>query len=151
MRERIDAALQAAVNGNAKRRAATLRLMLTAILDREARAREHGADAMPASEVLDILHKMVRQREDSVRDYEEAGQVELAEQEREEIAVISEFLPAQFDEKAMKSACEDVVREISAKGLRDMGRCMSALKERYPGQMDFVRASCVVKDLLRTE
>lgn len=94
---------------------------------------------------------MVRQREESVRDYEEAGQLELAEQEREEMGIIAEFLPRQFDDTAMKTACEDVVRDISANGLRDMGRCMNALKKRYPGQMDFVRASCVVKDLLRTE
>ncbi|MHC5652607.1 GatB/YqeY domain-containing protein [Stappia sp.] len=151
MRERIDAALQDAVGSDNKRRAATLRLVLAAIKDREARARELGHDGMPEAEVLDILNKMVRQREASVRDYEEAGQLELAEQEREEVAIINEFLPSQFDAKAMQVACEDVVRDISANGLRDMGRCMNALKQRYPGQMDFVRASCVVKDLLRTE
>jgi uncharacterized protein YqeY len=151
MRERIEAALQAAIDEDDKRRAATLRLVRAAIKDREARARQTGADGMPEAEVLDILNKMVRQREESVRDYEEAGQLDLAEQEREEMAVIAEFLPRQFDDSAMKLACEDVVRDISASGLRDIGRCMTALKQRYPGQMDFVRASCVVKDLLRTE
>ena len=151
MREQIDAALQAAVDSDDKRRAATLRLVLAAVRDREARAREMGADGLPEADVLDILNKMVRQREESVRDYEEAGQLELAEQEREEMAIIAEFLPRQFDDTAMKTACEDVVRDISANGLRDMGRCMNALKQRYPGQMDFVRASCVAKDLLRTE
>jgi hypothetical protein len=151
MRELIDAALQAAVDSDDKRRAATLRLVLAAVRDREARAREMGADGLPEADVLDILNKMVRQREESVRDYEEAGQLELAEQEREEMGIIAEFLPRQFDDTAMKTACEDVVRDISANGLRDMGRCMNALKKRYPGQMDFVRASCVVKDLLRTE
>lgn len=151
MRERIDAALQDAVENDDKRRAATLRLVLAAIKDRDARSRELGHDGVPDAEILEILNKMVRQREASVRDFEESGQLDLAEQEREEMLVIHEFLPRQFDERAMQNACEDIVRDINAKGLRDMGRCMSALKERYPGQMDFVRASCVVKDLLRTE
>ncbi|WP_083206065.1 GatB/YqeY domain-containing protein [Stappia indica] len=151
MRERIDAALQDAVESDDKRRAATLRLMLAAIKDRDARSRELGHDVVPDAEIREILNKMLRQRESSVRDFEEAGQLELASQEREEMAVIHEFLPRQFDERAMQNACEDVVRDINARGLRDMGRCMSALKERYPGQMDFVRASCVVKDLLRSE
>ncbi|WP_306029276.1 MULTISPECIES: GatB/YqeY domain-containing protein [unclassified Stappia] len=151
MRERIDAALQDAVENDDKRRAATLRLVLAAIKDRDARSRELGHDGVPDAEILEILNKMVRQREASVRDFEESGQLGLAEQEREEMSVIHEFLPRQFDERAMQNACEDIVRDINAKGLRDMGRCMSALKERYPGQMDFVRASCVVKDLLRTE
>lgn len=115
------------------------------------RGRAKWRRRLPEADVLDILNKMVRQREESVRDYEEAGQLELAEQEREEMGIIAEFLPRQFDDTAMKTACEDVVRDISANGLRDMGRCMNALKKRYPGQMDFVRASCVVKDLLRTE
>ncbi len=151
MREDIDAALQEAVESDDKRRAATLRLVLAAIKDRDARSRELGHDGVSDAEILEILNKMVRQREGSVRDFEEAGQLELAEQEREEMAIIHEFLPRQFDEKAMKTACEDIVRDINASGLRDMGRCMNALKQRYPGQMDFVRASCVVKDLLRTE
>lgn len=151
MRDRINTALREAVDRDDKRRAATLRLVQAAIKDRDARARELGQDGVPEDEVLDILNKMVGQRDRSIRDYEEAGQLDLAEQEREEAAIIREFLPKQFDEAAMKSACEDVVRDIKAKGLRDMGRCMSALKERYPGQMDFVRASCVVKDLLRAD
>lgn len=151
MRERIDAALQDAVENDDKRRAATLRLVQVAIRDRDARCRELGHDVVPDAEIREILNKMLRQREGSARDYEEAGQLDLAAQEREEMAIIQEFLPAQFDERAMQNACEDVVRDINARGLRDMGRCMSALKERYPGQMDFVRASCVVKDLLRSE
>ncbi|WP_249696592.1 GatB/YqeY domain-containing protein [Stappia sp. WLB 29] len=151
MRERIDAALQDAVESDDKRRAATLRLMLAAIKDRDARCRELGHDVVPDAEIREILNKMLRQRESSVRDFEEAGQLDLAAQEREEMAVIHEFLPRQFDERTMQDACEDVVRDINARGLRDMGRCMNALKERYPGQMDFVRASCVVKDLLRSE
>ena len=151
MRERIDAALRQAVETNDKRRAATLRLLLAAIQDRESRSRELGRDGIKEEDLHEILDKMVDQRVRSIRDFEEAGQLELAEQERDEVAVIREFLPKQFDDQAMQEACEDVVRDISAKGLRDMGRCMSALKTRYPGQMDFVRASCVVKDLLRSE
>ncbi|WP_349357753.1 GatB/YqeY domain-containing protein [Stappia sp.] len=151
MRERIDAALQGAVESNDKHRAATLRLLLAAIQDRDARARASGRDGVADAEIEQVLQKMVQQRSASIRDFEEAGQLDLAEQEREEVEIIREFLPKQFDDVAMKEACEDVVRDINASGLRDMGRCMAALKQRYPGQMDFVRASCVVKDLLRLD
>ena len=128
-----------------------MRLILATIRDRDAQAREAGGDNVSDAELLEILRKMLRQREQSTREYEEAGQLELAEQEREESEIIREFLPRQFDEQETRNICEDVVRDINAHGLRDMGRCMSVLKERFPGQMDFVQASCVVKDLLRTE
>ena len=151
MRERIEQALQSAVDGEDKHRAATLRLLLAAINDRDARVRDAGGDCVADADIEQILLTMVHQRAASIRDFEEAGKPDLAEQERDEIAIIQEFLPAQLDEATMKEACEDVVRDINARGLRDMGRCMTALKQRYPGQMDFVRASCVVKDLLRLE
>lgn len=151
MREEINSALQDALEKGEKGRAATLRLIQATIRDRDLRSRETGGDGLTDVEVIEILRKMMRQREDSVRDYEESGQLELAEQERQESEIIREFLPRQFDEEEMRKHCETVVRDINAHGLRDMGRCMSALKERFPGQMDFTRASCVVKDLLRSE
>jgi len=100
-------------------------------------------------EILQILAKMVKQREESARIYEEAGRLELSEDERHEIEIISEFLPKQLGEAEMKQACARVVAEIDAHGLRDMGRTMSVLKERYAGQMDFSKASGMVKDLLQ--
>ncbi len=151
MRDEIAAALNRAVEAGQKDRAAMLRLILAAVRDRDAKAREMGRDGISNEEFLDILRKMLRQREETLREYEEAGRLDLAEQEREEMEIIREFLPRQFDEKEVRDVCENVVRDINAHGLRDMGRCMNALKQRYPGKMDFARASCVVKDLLKAE
>ncbi len=148
MRDQINSALTAATKAQNKRRMSTLRLINAAIKDREIAVRSQGKEGIGKDEILQILAKMVKQREESAKTYEEAGRLELAEDEREEIAIIQEFLPKQLDEVAVKCACETVVEEIGAQGLRDMGRTMSVLKERYPGQMDFSRASCFVKDLL---
>ncbi|MEI2387301.1 GatB/YqeY domain-containing protein [Breoghania sp. JC706] len=148
MRDRLNAALAEAVEQQDKRRAATLRLILVAINDRAGAARTQGRDGVAPEEILDILRKMVQQREISAAEYEEAGQLDLAQQERDEAAIILEFLPKQLDEADTKAACQAVVDELGCKGLRDMGRTMAVLKERYPGQMDFARASCVVKGLL---
>ncbi len=149
MRDRINSALKAAQDAGDKRRCATLRLVQTAVKDRESAARENGKDGINGDEVIEILHKMVRQRDESAVDFENSGKLELAEQERSEQAIIREFLPEQLSEDEVRSACEETVREIDAHGLRDIGRCMSELKSRYPGQMDFVQASCVMRDMLR--
>lgn len=150
MREDISASLKEALESGDKRRIATLRLILAAIKDREAAARENGRDGVPDEEVHEFLRRMLAQRQDARVAYEEAGQIELADQEEEESAIIREFLPPQMDEDDMRRICAETIGDIGAAGLRDMGRCMSALKERYPGQMDFVQASCHVKDLLRS-
>ncbi|MTI45563.1 GatB/YqeY domain-containing protein [Roseibium hamelinense] len=150
MREKIQSALKAAQAEGAKRRAATLRLVQTAIKDRDAAARENGRDGVSGEEVLDILQKMVRQRDLSASEFEQDGQLDLAEQERVERDIIREFLPAQLDDSEMRKICEETLKDIDASGLRDIGRCMNELKSRYPGKMDFVQASCLVKDLLRT-
>ena len=149
MRERIQKATKEAVESQDKRRACTLRLITAAIKDRDQASREKGCDNICDDEVVDLLATMVRQRQVSAREFEEAGRVGEAEEEREEIAIIREFLPAQLDEPAMRSICQEVVNEIGAAGLRDVGRAMSELKQRYPGQMDFGRASSVVKSMLR--
>ncbi len=151
MRERIGTALKDANASGDKRRLATLRLVQAAIKDRDAAARDSGRDGVNDEDVLEILQKMVRQRDVSAAEFEESGQLDLAEQEREEAEIIREFLPAQINGEAMKVLCEETVKDINANGLRDIGRCMSELKSRYPGQMDFVQASCVVKDLLRSD
>jgi hypothetical protein len=91
---------------------------------------------------------MIKQRRESVETYEGAGRLDLAEREQGEIEVIADFLPRQLDEAAMERACAEVVAEIGADGLKDMGRTMAVLKERYAGQMDFGKASGVVKRLL---
>ncbi|PLX38522.1 MAG: glutamyl-tRNA amidotransferase [Hyphomicrobiales bacterium] len=150
MREAINSALKAATKAQEKRRMSTLRLINAAIKDREIAVRGQGKDGIGDDEILQILAKMVKQRDESAATYEEAGRLELAEGEREEIAIIQEFLPKQLDDEAVKVACAEVVAEIGAQGLRDMGRTMAVLKERYPGQMDFGRASGFVKELLQS-
>lgn len=150
MREEINTALKAAQVTGDKRRIATLRLIQTAIKDRDAAAREHGRDGVADGDVEDILRKMVRQRDVSAEEFEASGQLDIAEQERVERDIIREFLPAQLNDDEMREICEATLKDIHAHGLRDIGRCMSELKARYPGKMDFVQASCLVKDLLRT-
>jgi uncharacterized protein YqeY len=148
LRDQINDALKQAMKGQEKRRTATLRLINAAVKDRDIAARTGGKDCLGDDEIRELLQKMVRQREESAVVYAEAGRTELAEQEREEIEIIRDFLPRQLSEDEVRDACEGVVKEIGANGLRDMGKCMATLKERYPGQIDFGRASTVVKGML---
>jgi len=148
IKEAISRELKEALEGNDKRRACTLRLIKTAIKDREAAAREAGKDGLTDTDVFDILHKMIDQRIISTKAYEETGKLDFADQEQQEIAIIQSFLPHQLNENEMNHACEDVVSDLGARGLKDIGRTMSALKERYPGQMDFGRANKVVRKIL---
>jgi uncharacterized protein YqeY len=149
MRDLIAQALKSAIKSQDKRRTSTLRLITAAIQDRDIANRGIGKDPVGEDEILQILIKMVRQREDSAAAFEQGNRLELAEQERQEIAIIREFLPRQLGEEDVRRACSDVVEEIGADGLRDIGRCMNALKEKYPGKMDFGKASGIVKTLLQ--
>ena len=149
LRQEISQALTTALKAQEKRRVSTLRLILAAVKDRDIANRTAGKDPVGDEELLGILGKMVKQREESARIYEEGSRIELAEAEREEITIISEFLPQQMSEDEIKQACADVIAEIGAQGLRDMGKCMAALKERYAGKMDFTKASAIVKSLLQ--
>lgn len=149
LRERINDGLKDAVKTQDKRRMSTLRLINAAIKDRDIAMRTDGRNGgVPDAEVLAILSKMIKQRDESVITYEEAGRLELAQQEQEEIEIIRDFLPKQLDEAQVAQACEEVIAELGAEGLKDMGRTMGALKERYAGQMDFGKASKIVKGLL---
>lgn len=149
MRETIDAALKDALKTQDKTRISTLRLIRAAIQDRDIVHRGAGKDPVTNEEIMQILAKMVKQREESAKAFEEGGRLELAEQERNEIAIIRGFMPKQFGEEEVRQACQKVIAEVGAEGLRDMGRCMNALKEKYAGQMDFSKASGVVKGLLQ--
>ncbi len=148
MRERIAEDLKTALKGGDKQRAATLRMANAAIKDRDIANRGTGRPAAGADEILQILTKMVKQREESAKAFEQGGRPELAAQERAEIAILQEFLPAQMDEAATKAAIGAVIRDIGATGPGDMGKVMAALKQRYAGQMDFGKASALVKALL---
>ncbi|HTV70618.1 MAG TPA: GatB/YqeY domain-containing protein [Rhizobiaceae bacterium] len=149
MREKIAEALKTAMKAQDKRRLSTLRLIQAAIHDRDIAHRGAGKDPVTDDEVLQILAKMVKQREESARAFEEGNRLELAQQERDEIAIIRDFLPKQLGDDAVKKACQQVISEVGADGLRDMGRCMSALKDKYAGRMDFGKAGAVVKEMLR--
>lgn len=149
MRELIDAALKDALKTQDKTRISTLRLIRAAIQDRDIVHRGAGKDPVTNDEIMQILAKMVKQREESAKAFEEGGRLELAEQERNEIVIIRDFLPKQFGDEEVRQACRQVVAEVGAEGLRDMGRCMNALKEKYAGQMDFSKASGVVKGMLQ--
>lgn len=149
LRERLNDRLRSAMKGREDRAVSTVRLILTAIKDRDIAARAKGnTDGISDQEILQVLQTMVRQREESIALYERGGRLELAEQEAEEIAIIEEFLPAQLDEAATEEAVREVVGEIGATSIKDMGRTMAILRERYAGQMDFAKASAVVKEQL---
>ena len=149
MREIIAQALKDAIKAQDKRRISTLRLIQAAIQDRDIAHRGAGKDPVSDEEIMQILAKMAKQREDSAKAFEEGNRLELAAQEREEIAIIQGFLPRQLGEDDVKQACQQVIDEVGADGLRDMGRCMAALKERFAGQMDFGKASSIVKTMLQ--
>src|SRR5690606_12848267 len=127
----------------------TLRLIQAAIKDRDIARRGAGKDPVDDADVMEILSRMVKQRKESAHIYQENGRNDLADQELHEIGVIAEFLPKPCDEAEMTRVWAGVVKEVSAEGLRDMGRCMSVLKEIYPGRMDVSKASGVARDLLR--
>ncbi len=149
MRDEIAEALKHSTKKQEKRCTSTLRLILTAINDRDIANRSAGKDPVSDEEIKQILAKMVKQREESARQFEEGGRIELAEQEREEIAIIKQFLPRQLGEEDVRRACAEVVHEVGADGLRDIGRCMNALKQKFPDRMDFSKASGIVKGMLR--
>ena len=149
MRERLAQALKDAQKAQDKRRLSTLRLINAAIQDRDIANRGASKDPVSDEEILQILTKMVKQREESARAFEEGSRLELAEQEREEIAIIRQFLPQQLGEDDMRKLVQQTIDEVGAESLRDMGRCMNVLKEKYPGRMDFSKASGIVKGLLQ--
>ncbi len=137
------------MKGRENRAVSTIRLILTAIKDRDIAARGKGnADGISDQDILQVLQTMVRQRHESIALYEQGGRLELAEQEAEEIDIIEGFLPERLDEAAMEEAIREVVGEIGASSIKDMGRTMAILRERYAGQMDFAMASAVVKEQL---
>ena len=150
MRNELNDALKTALKAKDQRKVATLRLILAAIKDRDIAARaEDRMGGVSDEEILGILQKMSKQRDESLRLYEEAGRLDLAEQEREEKEIVESFLPKQMSEDEIKTACEGVVAELGAESLKDMGNCMAALKERYPGTMDFSKASAIVRERLQ--
>ena len=146
LREQLTEALKDAMRGQEKRRTTTLRLILAAIKDRDIAGRENGSrDLVGDDDILQLLQKMVRQRRESIETFEKGGRMDLADQERDEIVIIESFLPRQMGEAEIAAAVDAVAAEVGAAGLKDMGRVMAALRERYPGTMDFGKASAAAK------
>lgn len=151
MRERINQNVKDAMKSGDKLRRSTLRLVQAAIKDRDiasrvdAKGQSTGKERVDDTDILALLQKMIKQRRESAETYTRGGRLDLAEKEIAEIAIIEEFLPKQMDEAEMTAACEAVMEEISFCGLKDMGKTMAILKERYTGQMDFGKASAIVK------
>ena len=149
LRARINANLKEAIKAKDSVRVSTLRLINAAIKDREIAAR--GGDEDPGvsdTDILTILGKMVKQRQESVRAYEEGGRLELAESEQAEIAVLEDFLPKQLDEDEVAAAIDNAIKATKAESIRDMGKVMGVLKEKFTGQIDFGRVGPLVKDRL---
>ncbi len=149
LREQISDALKQAMRDKDRSRLSTLRLISAAIKDRDIALRAEGGDGgdvgVGSDGILMILGKMVKQRQESARAYEEGGRLELAEKERSEITVIEDFLPRQLDDAETSAAVEAAIAKTGAESIRDMGKVMGALKERYTGQMDFGTVGPMVK------
>lgn len=149
LRMRISEALKKAMKDKAADRLSTLRLINAAIKDKDIAARATGNDdGVSDEEVLAILGKMAKQRQESARAYEEGGRLDLAESENAEIAVIEEFLPRQLTEAEVEKAVEDTIAAQNATSIRDMGKVIGALKGSYTGQMDFGKVGPMVKTRL---
>jgi uncharacterized protein YqeY len=148
LRQQISDALKEAVKAKDRVRTATLRLVGAALKDRDIAAREHGTGVISDEEILEMLARMVRQREESVEQYTAGGRPELAEREAQEIEVIRGFMPRRISDGELAAIVESTIAQTGASGLRDMGRVMAALKQHYPGQIDGAAASALVKKKL---
>ena len=149
LRTRLSDALKTAMKEKDGRSVSTLRLILAALKDRDIAARGKGnQDGVSDDEVLGLLQSMIKQRRESIEHYEKGGRMELAQGEAEEIAVIEGFLPEQMSEDEIATVITGVLGEVGAESLKDMGKVMTALKEQFAGQMDFGKASAMVKERL---
>ncbi|MDB5741197.1 MAG: hypothetical protein JWP16_2237 [Alphaproteobacteria bacterium] len=149
LRAQLTDAMKEAMKSKDAKRLATVRLVLAALKDRDIAARtETNKDLVSDDDILTLLAKMIKQREESATAFDAGNRPEMAAGEREEIAIIRTFMPAQMDEAAMKDAVAKTIAEAGATSIKDMGKVMAVLKERYAGQMDFSKASAATKDAL---
>jgi hypothetical protein len=151
LRERLTAEMKEAMKAGDKPKLATVRMIQAALKDKDIEARGLGKDPASDEEILGLLQKMIKQRNESAGVYEQGGRPELAENERAEVAIIAGFLPQQMDEAESRAAIEAAVAETGAAGPKDMGKVIGALKAKYAGRMDFAKASGLVKDVLNAK
>ena len=147
MREQFTTMLKTAMKAGDRRRVDTVRMITAALKDRDIEARSTGKE-VGNPEIIALLEKMVKSRRESMEIYDKNGRPELAQQEREEIAIISEFLPTQMSEDDVKAAIQAAIAATGATSMKDMGKVVAVLKGKYAGQMDFAKASGQVKGML---
>ncbi|MBI5262679.1 MAG: GatB/YqeY domain-containing protein [Bradyrhizobium sp.] len=148
LRDDINNAVKEAMKAREERKLSTLRMVNSTIKNADIEARGQGKPPLSDAELLAVFQKMIKQRQEAVELYEKGGRAELAAQEREEIAVISAYLPKQMSEDDVKKAIAAIIAETGAAGMKDMGKVIAALKTKYAGQMDFAKASGLVKAAL---
>ncbi|MDU0364657.1 GatB/YqeY domain-containing protein [Rhizobium sp. 25PS6] len=148
LRDQLATQLKEAMKAKNAERLSTVRLIQAAVKDRDIANRGTGKEQASDDEILQILAKMVKQRDESAKIYEENSRPELAAKERAEIIVIQDFMPTQLSDSEVRANVSAIITETGAAGAKDMGKVMAALKERYAGQMDFAKASATVKELL---
>jgi uncharacterized protein YqeY len=148
MRERFTQDLKAAMKAGDKRRLSTVRLVQAGLKEKDIEARGAGKGQASDEDILGMLQKMIKQRQESAGIYEQAGRAELAQQEREEADIIASYLPKQLGEAEVRAAIENVIAKTGATSIKDMGKVIGALRAAYAGQMDFAKASALVKEML---
>ena len=148
LRDRFTAEMKEAMKAGEKGRLGAIRLIQAALKDKDIEARGNGKEPLSDEEILAMLQKMVKQRQESITMYEQGGRTELAQQEKDEVTVITSYLPQQMDEAETKAAIEAAIAETGAASMKDMGKVVGALRAKYAGRMDFAKASGLVKDLL---
>ena len=150
LREDISAATKDAMKSGDKKRLSTLRLMSSAIKDKDINSRTDGHDSALTADtaIAELFAKMVKQRQESAAVYEQGGRPELAQNERDEIAIIQSFMPKQLSDDEAKAVVADVIKAVGATSVKDMGKVMAELKAKYAGQMDMAKAGGIVKGLL---
>jgi uncharacterized protein len=150
LREQLNDDMKTAMKAGDKRKLATVRLMTAAIKDKDINSRTegHDSDKLPDAALLELFAKMVKQRQDSILAYDQGGRPELAQQEREEMAIIQSYMPKQLSDDESKAAVQAVVTAVGATSIKDMGKVMAELKTKLSGQIDMGKAGAIVKSLL---
>ena len=148
LRDDINTALKDAMKAGDARRVSTLRLVNAAFKNADIEARGQGKGPLGDDEILALLQKMIKQRQEAVELYDKGARAELAQQERDEIAIIAGYLPKQMSEDEVKAAISAAIAETGAAGMKDMGKVIAALKGKFAGKMDFAKASGLVKGML---
>ncbi len=150
LREQLTADMKDAMKSGDKKKVATLRLMNAAIKDKDINSRTEGHESTltPDAGIMDLLIKMVKQRQDSITAFDQGGRPELAQNERDEMAIIQSYMPKQMDEAEAKAAVASVIAAVNATSIKDMGKVMAELKTKYAGQMDMAKVGGIVKALL---